>query len=80
MKTIAITEFKARCIGLLRHVQSSGEPLLVTRRGQPVARIEPLESAPRQKSRIGLLKGRLIAQDDLDLVEASSIDDWEMLD
>lgn len=78
MKTIAITEFKAKCIGLLRQVQDSGEPLLVTRRGQPMARIEPLERPSGQKSRLGRLKGRLKIHDDL--VESSSTDDWEMLD
>ena len=74
----AITEFKAKCNSLLRDVQSSGEPLLVTRRGQPMVRIEPLRQAPRHGRRLGLLKGRLEFHGDL--VEASSTDDWEMLD
>ncbi len=76
MKTVAITEFKTKCNSLLRQVQSSGEPLLVTRRGQPMVRIEPLRRAPRQKRRLGLLKGWLEFHGDL--VEASSTGDWEM--
>lgn len=76
MKTVAITEFKAKCIGLLRQVQDSGEPLLVTRRGQPMARTEPLDRPAGQKSRLGLLKGRLKVHGDL--VEATSTDDWDI--
>ena len=77
MKTIAISEFKAKCIGLLRQAQDSGEPLLVTRRGQPMARIEPLARID-SGSRLGLLRGRLKFEGDL--VEESSAEDWEMLD
>lgn len=41
MKTVSISEFKARCLALLAGVRSSGEPLVVTRRGVPVARVLP---------------------------------------
>ncbi len=41
MKTVAISEFKAKCLALLAGVRASGEPLVVTRRGVPVARVLP---------------------------------------
>lgn len=44
-KEITATQFKARCLRLLDEVAESGEALVVTKRGHPVARIEP--SAPR---------------------------------
>ena len=43
MKTIAISDFKARCLALLEEVARTGEPLLVTKRGRPLARVSPGE-------------------------------------
>ena len=40
-KQITATEFKARCLRLLDEVADSGETLVVTKRGRPVARVEP---------------------------------------
>ncbi len=39
MKTIAVTEFKAKCLQLLDEVQRTGEDLLISKRGKPVARV-----------------------------------------
>jgi len=41
MKTVAVSEFKARCLALLEDVARTGEPLLVTKRGKPLARVAP---------------------------------------
>jgi prevent-host-death family protein len=41
MKSIAITEFKAHCLALLEDIARTGEPLLVTKRGKPLARVVP---------------------------------------
>jgi prevent-host-death family protein len=40
-KQITATQFKARCLRLLDEVAETGETLVVTKRGHPVARIEP---------------------------------------
>jgi len=39
MKSVAISTFKARCLALLEGVARTGEPLLVTKRGKPLARV-----------------------------------------
>jgi prevent-host-death family protein len=39
MKSVAISTFKARCLSLLEDVARTGEPLLVTKRGKPLARV-----------------------------------------
>jgi len=41
MKSVAVTEFKARCLSLLEDVARTGQPLLVTKRGKPLARVVP---------------------------------------
>jgi prevent-host-death family protein len=42
-KSIAASEFKAKCLALLDEVAETKQPLVVTKRGKPVARIEPVE-------------------------------------
>lgn len=39
MRTVAITEFKARCLALLEDVAESGQPLIVTKRGKALVRV-----------------------------------------
>jgi prevent-host-death family protein len=40
-KEITATQFKAHCLKLLDEVAETGETLVVTKHGRPVARIEP---------------------------------------
>lgn len=40
-KEITATQFKARCLRLLDEVAETGEALVVTKHGRPVARVEP---------------------------------------
>ena len=39
MKSVAISTFKAQCLALLEDVARTGKPLLVTKRGKPLARL-----------------------------------------
>ena len=63
MKTVLISEFKAKCIKMLKEVQKNGKPLLVTLRGEPIARVEPV--AKGKKRYLGALKGRMIIKGDI---------------
>lgn len=45
-KTVPAGEFKARCLALLDLVSETGEELVVTKRGKPVARLVPVEVPP----------------------------------
>jgi prevent-host-death family protein len=39
MRTISATEFKAKCLQLLDEVRQTGEELVISKRGKPVARV-----------------------------------------
>ena len=45
MESIAISEFKATCLAVLERVRTSGQSVLVTRRGEPIAEIGPPPAA-----------------------------------
>jgi len=55
MKTIAAAEFKAHCLMLMDDVQATKRPLVITKRGKPVAKLVPIEG-PKDDF-IGRLKG-----------------------
>ena len=39
MEKVAISLFKARCLSMLEKVRRTGTPILITRRGEPIAEI-----------------------------------------
>lgn len=41
-RTFTATRFKAECLALLDEVAESGQPLIITKHGKPVARVEPV--------------------------------------
>ena len=47
MRTMAAGEFKAKCLAVMDEVNSTGEPVLVTKRGKPVARVFPSQDRTR---------------------------------
>ena len=38
---ISVTEFKQRCLELIRRVEATGKRITITRRGKAVAQLEP---------------------------------------
>ena len=51
MKTLSISEARNTLPGLLDELVRSREPVVVTRRGKPVARIVPVSLAPARSGR-----------------------------
>jgi prevent-host-death family protein len=45
-REVTATAFKARALALLEQVERTRVPLVVTRRGRPVARIVPIDEEP----------------------------------
>lgn len=54
-RTISATEFKAHCLTLMDEVQRSGEELIITKHGKPVARLAPVVA--RSASLVGWMRG-----------------------
>lgn len=41
MEQVPVSNFKATCLALLDRVRRTGQPILVTRRGEPLAQVLP---------------------------------------
>ena len=52
MRTIPAGRFKAQCLRLLDEVAETGETIVVTKRGKPVAKLEPVEEPPSLKGSV----------------------------
>ena len=64
MQTVNIHEAKTHLSRLLEQV-AGGEEVIIAKAGKAIARLVPLDAAPK-KRRLGLLKGKLKVPEDFD--------------
>jgi prevent-host-death family protein len=76
MKEIAISEFKAKCLGILEEVRKTRKPIRVTRFGQPVAEVVPPSPGERPKNWLGCMAGTAEIVGDI-VGPTGSESDWE---
>lgn len=77
MRTIAAGEFKQKCLRLLDEVGVSGEPIVITKRGRPVAQLAPIDPT-LEPDWAGAGRGQGVIEGDL-VKPAAELDDWEAL-
>ncbi len=65
MKRIPAGKFKAECLALMDHVRDSGEEIVITKRGKPVAKLVPADPEARPKSLFGFMKGTVKVHGDI---------------
>lgn len=59
MRSLTATEFKSKCLAILDDVARSGELVVITKRGKPVAQVSPvfgLEHRYQQESLFGTVE------------------------
>ncbi len=63
MQTIKASEFKAKCLALMNHVNETGDEIIITKNGVPVSKLTPIYSQP--KSLVGIYKNQLRIKGDI---------------
>jgi prevent-host-death family protein len=63
-RVISATEFRAKCLGLFEEVAGTGDTIMITKRGRPVAKVSPIRKQ-RWKSPEGSWAGKVDIPDDL---------------
>jgi prevent-host-death family protein len=76
MKKMPAGEFKARCLTVMENVQKTKEPVLITKRGRPVAKLVPADDSPREF--LGRLEGIVKVVGDIES-PIEPPDAWEAL-
>ena len=77
-ETIVISKFKATCLAVLDRVKKTGKPVLVTRRGEPIAIIEPPPPPEKRESWLGMFRSRGTITGDI-IAPAIDEAEWEVL-
>ncbi len=57
-RVVSVTEFKAKCLALIEEVSTRGVTITITKRGQAVATVNPINKKKFKSSR-GILAGKL---------------------
>jgi prevent-host-death family protein len=52
------SEFKAKCLALMDEVTETGQDVIVTKHGKPVAKLVPYEAKPK-RGLLGIWKGQV---------------------
>jgi prevent-host-death family protein len=76
MKELAISVFKAKCLGLLEEVRKTRKPIRVTRFGAPVAEVVPPSPPKATGRRLGSMVGTAKIIGDI-TGPTGSWEDWE---
>jgi len=63
MKVISAADFKATCLQVLDTVAETRQPVVVTKRGKPVARVVPLVNRP--DNIVGAMRGTVEIRGDI---------------
>ena len=78
METIAIAKFKATCLAVLEQVRKTGQPILITKRGIPIAQVLPPPlPQPSEQSAFGCMAGT--AEEMEDILTPLPADAWDVL-
>jgi prevent-host-death family protein len=76
MKTMAAGEFKARCLEVMDQVNATRTPVVITKRGKPVAKLVPAEEF--RATAFDSLKGKIEIVGDI-ISPVIPPEDWEAL-
>ena len=76
MKTIAAGKFKAHCLSMIEEVNATREPVLITKRGRPVAKLVAADKTT--DNFIGRLEGIIQIVGDIES-PVTPLEDWEAL-
>lgn len=72
-REVSKSEFKAKALEWFRHVESSGESVIVTDHGKPTVEIRPFRSMDRHP--LDVLRGSVMRYDNP--LDGVATDDWE---
>lgn len=78
IETIAISKFKATCLAVLERVCQTGQPVLVTRRGEPIAEVIPPQPQPAEPDWLGGMADKLKIDGDV-MEPVTDVSEWEVL-
>ncbi len=77
MQTIAAGMFKAKCLAIMDEVQAKREPVIITKNGKPVARLEPIIDEEKDPI-FDFYAGKITVPDNVEAITIP-LEDWKRL-
>jgi prevent-host-death family protein len=74
LRQIPAGEFKAKCLHLMDLIKKQRVPIIITKRGVPIAKLIPIEEETTSQNLFGRLKGSVTIKND---IIASTKEKWE---
>jgi prevent-host-death family protein len=78
METVNVSTFKATCLALLEKVKKTGQPILILKKGKPLAEVIPPPPPEKPESWLGILRSEGEILGDI-ISPASDEAEWEAL-
>lgn len=78
MKQISVSKFKATCLELLSNVAKTGRPILITKKGKPLAQVVAPPPLQRESSWLGSMAAVTQIKGDLS-APIGNESDWDVL-
>jgi prevent-host-death family protein len=75
-KTMPAGHFKANCLAVMDEVHAKREPVVITKRGKPVAKLVPIDTETDEI--FGFMKGKIKILGDI-VGPVIPLDEWESL-
>ena len=75
MKQMPAGKFKAHCLSVMDDVSATGEPVIITKRGAPVAKLVPVTS--KKEDLFGFMAGEFRVVGDIES-PVVSLEKWEV--
>jgi prevent-host-death family protein len=76
MKHMPAGKFKARCLAVMDDVNATGEPVIITKRGTPVAKVVPVTS--KKQDLFGFMAGEFKIVGDIEK-PVVALEEWEVM-
>ena len=78
MEAVPISKFKATCLALLDKVKRTGQPLTITRKGEPIAQVIPPPPPEKPESWLGSFRATGKIEGDI-ISPVMDAQEWEVL-
>jgi prevent-host-death family protein len=76
MKAISVSEFKATCLSVIERVRQTGQAVVITKHGHPVAELVPSRpAAEKRRGFVGRMRGKLKIVGDV-MSPVMSVEEW----
>jgi prevent-host-death family protein len=73
-KQMPAGQFKSKCLAIMDEIQSTGEPVVITKRGKAVVKVVPVREKPEDI--FGYMKGK--AKIVGDIMNSVPLEDWNL--